>query len=57
MKSINLIFSCVLAATEGLTCSPKLDPVFMRVFTARMGKEILDEAEAPWPGADHRQAA
>jgi hypothetical protein len=47
----------LLFGLTGLTCSPKLDPVFMRVFTARMGKEILDEAEAPWPGADHRQAA
>ncbi len=40
-----------------MTCSPRLDPVLMRVLTARMGKEILDEAEATWPGADHRQAA
>ncbi len=40
-----------------LTCSPKLDPVLMRVFTARMGKEILDEAEETWPGPSHRQAA
>lgn len=42
---------------EAVTCSPKLDPVVMRVLTARMGKEILDEAEATRSGPDHRQAA
>ncbi len=40
-----------------VTCSPKLDPVLVRVLTARMGKEILDEANETWPGPDHRQAA
>ncbi len=39
------------------TCSPKLDPDLRRVFTARMGKEILDEGQETLPGPDHFQAA
>lgn len=29
-----------------LTCSPKADPVVMRVSVSRVGQEVLDEAEA-----------
>jgi len=39
-------------APQGLSlaCSPKLDPVVMRVSNAQMGKEILDEqTEATGP--------
>lgn len=38
-------------------CSPGSYPSVMRVSTARLGKEILDEEEATQPGADHLQAA
>jgi len=42
----------------GLACSPKVDPVVVRVSTAREpGKEAQDERQATHPGPDHRQAA
>jgi len=39
--------------------SPKSDPFVMRVLTAQMGKEILDEEmkQAAYAGADDSQAA
>ncbi len=42
----------------GLACSPKVDPVVVRVSTAREpGKEAQDERQATHSGPDHRQAA
>jgi hypothetical protein len=41
-----------------LACSPQLDPVLMRVQTARLGKETLDgTTQTAQSGTDHRQAA
>lgn len=41
-----------------LACPPELDPAAMRVSTAQdLGMEACHEAEAAFPGADHRQAA
>ena len=45
------------AAKTGVTCSPKSDPVVMRVSAPRMGQEILDEAEATQSRADYHEAA
>jgi len=43
---------------EGLVaCSPKTDPCGMRVSSARLGKEILDERQEAQAGADHQEAA
>ena len=41
-----------------LTCSPELDPVVVRVSTAREpGKEAQNERQTTHPGPDHRQAS
>lgn len=41
-----------------VACSPQLDPVLMRVQTARLGKETLDgTTQTAQSGTDHRQAA
>lgn len=39
VATASLLVSCLFF----LACSPELDPGVMRVSTARMGKEILDE--------------
>ena len=41
----------------GVACSPKPDPCVMRVFSALLGKEILDETEATRSRADYQEAA
>ena len=41
-----------------LACSPKLDPLAMRVFNARYpGMEAHDETDSTLTRTDHRQAA
>ena len=40
-----------------VACSPKPGPCGMRVSSALMGKEILDETEATQSRADHQEAA
>ncbi len=39
-----------------LTCSPQTGPADMRVILAREGRRTPDEADPPYPGADHPQA-
>jgi hypothetical protein len=40
-----------------LACSPKADPCVMRVPSALLGKETLDERQEAPSGADHQEAA
>ena len=42
---------------EYLTCSPKTGPCGMRVLSAHLGKETLDERQEAQAGADHPEAA
>ena len=49
--------SSLICSAVGVACSPKLDPVVVRVSTAVIGKETFDEqrqTEATEPGPDHR---
>ena len=40
-----------------VVCSPKVSPVVMRVFTAVLAEEILDEGQTTYTGTDHQQAS
>ena len=40
-----------------ITCSPRTEPLVLRVSTFRKGKEIIDEDEVTWPGADRSEAS
>lgn len=54
----DLPFEPIEVSDAGVACSPELDPVVVRVSTAREpGKEAQDERQATHPGPDHRQAA
>ena len=49
-----------LEAKALMECSPKLDPLVMRVSAARKGKETFDEEEARKAShsrADHQESA
>jgi hypothetical protein len=56
-RFIEIPFEDDITTVVGVACSPKSDPCVMRVSSARLGKEILDETEATPSRADRQEAA